>query len=77
MQKRSRGLYDMGLSEGAATLLRSRGENPAEWTVMELVDSRGRVLVASLLLRVDAEAPDTRAAFFTWLNARDAFLQAM
>jgi hypothetical protein len=74
---RGRGLYDVGLNEGAAASLRDRGEDPAAWTVVELCDSRGRTMCITVMRKDDVAAPDTVRAFFTWLAARDEFLRAM
>lgn len=71
---RSRGLYDVGLAAGAAMALRQRGEDPDEWTILEMIDSRGRLVTASLIRRSDASDPATSDAMMAWLNARDPYL---
>jgi predicted peptidase len=75
MQHRSRGLYDVGLSEGAAVALALRGERPDDWTCVELVGAGDRLMCVTMMRKADVASPDTVAGFFNWLAPRDVFLR--
>jgi hypothetical protein len=75
--RRGRGIYDVGLSEGTAERLRLMGRDPAAWTCLEVWTSAGDFKCGILIERAEAEKMDTIDSISAWLNRRDAFLRAV